>query len=180
MNGINISIVVAFATAILTSHANLTGNENKRLEIERNFEYSDVYQCYTKSPEGQENIINQLVAAHSIPAIDKIKVRDALQIAIARNCDINELDRAGLTPLAAAVLFNDAEMVEFLLKHDANLHAQIQRPNSPVDKMTVPQFLTYLLERETQYELSVNRTQVYALIVAAEKVALATEEKTTH
>lgn len=138
---------------------------DKRAELEQSFQYSDASQCHTKSPDGKDiNIVNQLVAAHHLPTIDGAQVMIALQEAVKRQCNMNERDKAGLTPLAAAVLFNDAEIVDFLLKHGAEIDAKIERAGSAVDGMNVSEFLDYILQREAQAKQPVDRSPIQALI----------------
>ena len=59
-------------------------------------------------------------------------------------------DPAGFTPLQAAVLFDDADMVAHLLAHDADPQTVIRRPRTRIDAVTAAKFLSGMLLRDAR------------------------------
>lgn len=144
----------------------------QRIELMQNFEYSDEKQCYAVIVPGEEAnpILNLLVASYGLPDFDKAALQSALEAAVARGCDVNELGHSGLSPLHEAVLFNEPELVRFLLAHDADIEQKIQRPDSAVHELNARQFLDklLLLAAEGKGDMR-DRSAVQAALAQAEK-----------
>ena len=75
-------------------------------------------------------------------------MRIAIGTAIANGCDLNEPDIAGLQPLNAAILFNDAEIVALLLEKGADPYQPIHKPGSQIDGVNSFDFLKKIEEKE--------------------------------
>mgnify|MGYP003582762288 CR=1 FL=1 len=77
--------------------------------------------------------IHFLVSEHSYSlfGFSQQQLKNELIQALQRGCSIEERDLAGLTPLQAAIMFNDAEMADLLLKHGADPYALIDRGGKP-------------------------------------------------
>lgn len=166
-------IAVALVATALMSAVAQQGDVDKRAALEQAFAYSDAAQCHTAGKDNQEDgIVGQLVAAHGLPGIDKQVVLAALEAAVARKCDMNERDyHAGLTPLQMAILFNDADMVQFLLEHGADVHAKAKNSGTEFDGMDAPAFLNYVLDKDAKHAKPADRSKVQALLAAAQKAA---------
>ena len=144
----------------------------QRIELMQSFEYSDEKQCYAVIMPGEEArpILNLLVSSYGLPDFDKAALQSALEAAVARGCDVNELGQAGLSPLHEAVLFNEPDLVRFLLAHGADIEQKIQRPDSAVHELNARQFLDklLLLAAEGKGDMR-DRSAVQAALAQAEK-----------
>lgn len=140
--------------------------EQARLQLMQNMTYVDEKKCHVAMDGVVEpnSVINLLVAAHSLPNMDKAVVMQALEEAVKRGCDVNERDRAGLPPLAAAVLFNDVTVVRFLLANHADVSQKIERKGSKIDGMDSQQFLNWLLENAAEKGDVRDRSMIQAVL----------------
>ena len=113
-------------------------------------EYSDAKECHIKI-EGQDKtlpVIHALIASRGLPGSNAAELRIAIGTAIANGCDLNEPDIAGLQPLNAAILFNDAEIVALLLEKGADPYQSIHKPGSQIDGINSFDFLKKIEEKE--------------------------------
>lgn len=141
-----IYFLLTSALCVLSAYAETQAMDNKRLEMMQALQYTDEQQCYVKmGDETPRAIVHQLVASYGLPTIDNAMVMQALQAAIERGCSLQVLDENGLSPLHTAILFNQAEVVQFLLAHGADKHQRIERQGSPVDGLTANEFLDWIL-----------------------------------
>lgn len=140
--------------------------EEQRLEMMQTFTYSDEKQCYAVVQAGEEPrpVLNLLVASYGLPDVDNALVQAALEAVIARGCDVNVLGKSGLSPLHEAVLFNEVELVRFLLANGASMETKIERPNSEIDGMNAQQFLDKLLLLAAEQGDTRDRSAVQALL----------------
>ena len=101
--------------------------------------------------EGQDKtlpVIHALIASRGLPGSNAAELRIAIGTAIANGCDLNEPDIAGLQPLNAAILFNDAEIVALLLEKGADPYQPIHKPGSQIDGVNSFDFLKKIEEKE--------------------------------
>lgn len=123
------------------------------------FHYTDSRQChiYSTSSDISGSLIHALVSEHSysILGLNKKQVLEKLEQAIQCGCSIEKKDLAELTPLQAAILFNDTDMAEFLLKHGADPYARIQFSDTKrkSNGKNSFEFLDLLIEAEKQHSL---------------------------
>jgi len=113
-------------------------------------QYSDEKECHIKI-EGQDKtlpVIHALIASRGLPGSNAAELRIAIGTAIANGCDLNEPDIAGLQPLNAAILFNDAEIVALLLEKGADPYQPIHKPGSQIDGVNSFDFLKKIEEKE--------------------------------
>ena len=113
-------------------------------------EYSDAKECHFKTPDGGKPlpVIHALLASRGMNSNNQAQLLIALGTTIANGCDINEPDAAGLQPLNAAILFNDADAVTMLLEKGADPYQSIHKADSPIDGMNSFQFLEKIQEKE--------------------------------
>ena len=111
-------------------------------------EYSADKECHIKTNAQPMPVIHALIAARGLPGANADELRIALGTAIANGCDLNEPDRAGLQPLNAAILFNDAEIVALLLEKGADPYQSIHKPGSQIDGANSFDFLQKIEEKE--------------------------------
>ena len=98
--------------------------------------YSDPARCHVQMSNTAPYSmpwIQFLVSEHnySLFGFSQQQVKNELISALQRGCSIEEHDLAGLTPLQAAIMFNDAEMANLLLKNGADPYALIDRGGKP-------------------------------------------------
>lgn len=144
----------------LSSKPNTVDNVDKPVANQKNdtsvqraddlFEYSDAQECHIKV-EGQEkpfSVLHALIASRGMSDKNQDQLLIAIGTTLAHGCDINEPDKAGLQPLNAAILFNDAEAVALLLEKGADPYLPIHKPNSPIDGLNSFDFLKIIKEKE--------------------------------
>lgn len=94
--------------------------------------YSDPARCHVQMSNTAPfsgSWVHFLVVEHSYSlfGFSQQEVEKELIQALQRGCSTEEHDLTGLTPLQAAIMFNDAEMAEILLKHGADPYALLDR-----------------------------------------------------
>ena len=127
-----------------------TGDSKTAANPLADLEYSDSKECHLKMPDSGKPlpVIHALLASRGMNSNNQAQLLIALGTAIANGCDINEPDAAGLQPLNAAILFNDAEAVQMLLEKGADPYSPIHKADSPIDGMNSFQFLEKIREKE--------------------------------
>jgi len=123
-------------------------------------EYSDAKECHIKTADKPMPVIHALIAARGLTGSNPDQLRIALGTAIANGCDLNEPDQAGLQPLNAAILFNDAEIVALLLEKGADPYQPIHKPGSQIDGINSFDFLQKIEEKEKTREKAPDRSAV--------------------
>ena len=98
--------------------------------------YSDPARCrvqMSNTAPFNGSWVHFLVVEHSYSlfGFSQQEVENELISALQRGCSIEEHDLANLTPLQAAIMFNDAEMADLLLKNGADPYALLDRGGKP-------------------------------------------------
>ncbi len=90
-------------------------------------------------------VINFLVAAYGGESVSNARIEAYIAQFTKQGCSINEYGLAGMTPLHAAVLFAEPEVVKILLKNNADMTLKIRREGKRVDGMQPLKFAKFLL-----------------------------------
>ncbi len=90
-------------------------------------------------------VINFLVAAYGGESVSNARVEAYIAQFTKQGCSINEYGLAGMTPLHAAVLFAQPELVKILLNNNADMTLKIRRDGKRVDGMQPLKFAKFLL-----------------------------------
>lgn len=98
-------------------------------------------------------VINFLVAAYADESVNKDRVKKYIRLFSRQGCSVNEYDLAGMTPLHAAVLFYQPELVKVLLANNADITKKINRPGKKVDGMQPLKFARYLAKSNSHQGL---------------------------
>lgn len=132
------------------------------------FQYADAQQCYirTEGSESRQPLIHALIADRTLPQplVPPPRFEAALKAAVKRGCNLEERDSAKLTPLQAAVLFNDETAAALLLKLGADPHSRIARPGSPLDGKNAAQMAAVLEAAERRQGQPKNRRALRQLL----------------
>jgi len=99
------------------------------------------------------SVINFLVSAYGGEGVDNARVEMYITQFVKQGCSINDYDIAGMTPLHAAVLFNQPKLVTLLLENKADVTKKINRSGKRVDGMQPLKFAKYLLTSNNSPEL---------------------------
>ncbi len=91
-------------------------------------------------------VINFLVAAYGGKRVSNERIETYIARFTQQGCSINEYGLAGMTPLHAAVLFAQPELVKILLNNNADMTMKIQRKDKRVDGMDPLKFAKFLLK----------------------------------
>lgn len=129
------------------------------------FSYTDEAHCYAEiGQESPENVINLIVQVYLLGHAEKKVSMDGLETALKRGCSLNENDKLGFPPLVSAVLFNNDEMVEFLLTHGADKDGRVDNPSVPIHDMNATEALEWVLAKEASEDKVIDRSRVQALL----------------
>lgn len=96
--------------------------------------------------------LHLMSAAHSDPGFPAGQALAILRRALAAGCDIHEADALGLSPLNAALLYNDAALAAFLLEHGADPAQPIVSPKAALNGLDSRRWLTLLERRQPQHD----------------------------
>jgi hypothetical protein len=99
--------------------------------------------------------------------IPRHRVLTVIDMALASGCSIEEPDEVGSTPLVAAILYNEPELVKYLLDNGADPFRSLISVKPYLNGRNAFQILEYLMENQT----SQDRTQIASWLnayVAAE------------
>lgn len=160
------AIPATASTQAITSDASKPDDNPMMADLE----YSDAKECHIKMPDGMldgdkpMSVIHALISERGLNHYDDAQLLIALGTAIAKGCDINEPDAAGLQPLNDAILFNDAEAVNMLLEKGADPYQVIHRPGSLSDGMNSFQFLDLLQETSRKKGPRLDYSEVAAVL----------------
>ena len=61
-----------------------------------------------------------LAATYNEKGVNNIKVKEKISSAVARGCDVNSIDQAGLSALNVGILFDQPDIVKLMLSLGAN------------------------------------------------------------
>lgn len=133
--------------------------------------YTDAWQCHVRfvDTEPAVSVIHLLVAEYGMHAFVPPQQRlPMLAAAAERGCSLEETDLAGLTPLQAAVLLNDAQAARILLKSGAAPYRTVSVKREAQPNRTAAEnawdFLNRLAEAERQTATRRDRTALFELL----------------
>ncbi|MCQ4298116.1 hypothetical protein NAU58_21290 [Pseudomonas stutzeri] len=78
---------------------------------------------------------------------DKVVVLEVIDTAINAGCDIDEPDELGLSPLNAAILYNEPALVERFLQAGADPYREIASSKASIDGLDAFDFLQMLMTK---------------------------------
>lgn len=78
---------------------------------------------------------------------DKVAVLKVIDTAINAGCDIDEPDELGLSPLNAAILYNEPVLVEHFLQAGADPYRRIVSSRASIDGLDAFEFLHMLMNK---------------------------------
>ncbi|MAL02677.1 MAG: hypothetical protein CL625_00145 [Arenimonas sp.] len=78
---------------------------------------------------------------------DKVVVLEVIDAAINAGCDIDEPDELGLSPLNAAILYNEPALVERFLRAGADPYRKIVSSRTSIDGLDAFEFLHMLMTK---------------------------------
>ena len=79
---------------------------------------------------GDAGPLGQTLRGYGLEGFDKERVLNAASQLITLGCDVNALSRSGQAPMHEAILYNEAEVVRYLLAHGANPAVTISVPTT--------------------------------------------------
>lgn len=87
-------------------------------------------------------------SAYGLDGFDKSRLLPLLTLLKAKGAEL-DARRHGYTPLLAAILANEPDLVEELLRLGADPATRVERPGQPYDGMTAVDFARYLHQNRT-------------------------------
>lgn len=113
-------------------------------EIMPGLHLTDDTGCYVSDGESVTPTIVLMTAAYNRPALDNGEVLDIINTAITAGCRIDEADEMGMSPLNAAILYNEPELVALFLRNGADPYLKISSAKPSVDQLNSFGFLELL------------------------------------
>ena len=89
---------------------------------------------------------------------DKVAVLKVIDTAINAGCDIDEPDELGLSPLNAAILYNEPALVEHFLQAGADPYRRIVSSRASIDGLDAFEFLHMLMNKVPSQDRAALRT----------------------
>ena len=107
---------------------------------------SGVEDCRLSFSSKKDNmlVLSFLAAAYGSENADNEKIEAYIARFIKQGCSVNAFDKEGMTPLHLAVLYNQPELVKFLLENNAEQRKKIIRPGGIVNGMQPLKFARFL------------------------------------
>ena len=140
-------MAVALYVAAFPLHA---GQAAGKLETEMGVEAVDEKGCVLRFVSGDQTIqaLQLAVNVYGQNGVDDDMIVSEINRVIDSGCPVNEADEQGLTPLNAAILFNEPALVELLLSKGADPDKKILRPGKITDGMNSYEFADMLAEKD--------------------------------
>jgi len=101
-----------------------------------------------------------MTGAYNKLSEEKVVVLEVIDTAINAGCDIDEPDELGLSPLNAAILYNEPALVERFLQAGADPYRKIVSSRTSIDGLDAFEFLHMLMTKAP----SQNRQAVASLL----------------
>lgn len=119
--------------------------------------------CHLSDGSVEASTLNLMTAAYDEPGLSHDSVIRVISKAIDAGCDIDEPDQIGVSPLNAAILYNQPELVSLFLRHGANAKAKIVSPKASINGLDACGFLNLLEAKEKA------RDKIWKLLPACKK-----------
>lgn len=113
-------------------------------EIMPGLQLTDDTGCYVSDGEFVTPTIVLMTGAYNRPALDNGQVLGIINTAIAAGCRIDETDEMGMSPLNAAILYNEPELVALFLQNGADPYLKISSAKPSIDQLNSFEFLELL------------------------------------
>lgn len=104
--------------------------------------------CFTTDGRSVWPTISLMVAAYGDPKVKNDVVLKVVDRAIKSGCDISAPDAAGLSPLNAAILYNEPVLVGFLLERGADTSKRIASPKEHLNGLDSLEFVDLLMTKD--------------------------------
>lgn len=127
---------------------------------------TDASGCYLTEGTFTAPTIALMTGAYNDPAVKKDVVLQIIKVAIAAKCKIDEPDEAGMSPLNAAILYNEPELVALYLSNGADPKRKISSKRPWMNNLNSFEFLEAISKRtsanrnDVKVELSKNKRKV--------------------
>lgn len=125
-----------------------SGTEHASADISREImpglQLTDDTGCYVSDGDSVTPTIVLMTGAYNRPALDNGQVLGIINTAIAAGCRIDETDEMGMSPLNAAILYNEPELVALFLQNGADPYLKISSAKPSIDQLNSFEFLELL------------------------------------
>lgn len=115
-------------------------------------EAADSAGCYVKNGEEKLPTIGAMVALYGTPGLDNDVIIKIIDSAVKSGCNIHEPDNMGLSPLNAAILFNNSKLVLLLLNYGADPKLIISSSKPQINGLNSYEFAAYLTSKNQNRE----------------------------
>ncbi len=113
-------------------------------EIMPGLQLTDETGCYVTDGDFVTPTIVLMTGAYNRPSLDNGEVLGIINTAIAAGCRIDEADEMGMSPLNAAILYNEPELVALFLRNGADPYLKISSAKPSIDQLNSFEFLDLL------------------------------------
>ena len=125
-------------------------------------ETTDSSGCYVTDGKGMvAPTITVMVEAYGKhPRLSNDRILSVIQVASNAGCDMHVTDNVGLTPLNAAILFNEPELVSFLISKGSDPKKIIRSPKQYLNGLNSYQLLELLINKDK----ATNRDSIHKVL----------------
>ncbi len=113
---------------------------------------------------GDVSSLGQILRGYGLEGFDNRRVLNAASQLIALGCDVNELSRNGQAPLHEAILYNETEVVAYLLAKGADPATTIAAPAQSVALRHYVGMSATQFARELDTRSGSSRSEILALL----------------
>ena len=108
----NLLVILIFIPSITMADSSLP--------IRERIKWADENKCTISIDREMFPFIPFLAATYNEKGVNNIKVKEKISSAVARGCDVNSIDQAGLSALNVGILFDQPDIVKLMLSLGAN------------------------------------------------------------
>lgn len=156
--GVVMLVLVAALFSLIVA-SNLYASEASLKSI--GLETTDASGCYLTDGNESFPTIGAMVAAFGTPGLRSEVVLEIISIAAKSGCNIHTPDSAGLSPLNAAILFNEPDLVSLLLGYGADPYRKITSSKESLNGLDSFAFIELLIKKKQ------DRTEIKSILEKA-------------
>lgn len=131
-------------------------------EIMPGLQLTDETGCYVTDGDFVTPTIVLMTGAYNRPALDNGEVLGIINTAIAAGCRIDEADEMGMSPLNAAILYNEPELVALFLRNGADPYLKISSAKPSIDQLNSFEFLELLGKSMPTIDRAISKRELWS------------------
>ncbi len=131
------------------------------IPIRERIKWADENKCQMNLDGKIMPFIPFLAALYNEKGIDNTQIKEKISAAVARGCDVNATDQAGLSAINVGILFNQPDIVQLMLSLGANPKLAIKRESGQFSGLNSYEFVDMLISlKKPRKEIQILFNQV--------------------